>query len=104
MSRLADRPYEEIERDLRSLSLLDDAPIVSIGDVWKAKSSLELLHLFGDRITSSELDRFFELARQILSSQDPVLELAEPDRFAAALYNKVRAESDLLINALCDTL
>ena len=104
VSRLADRPYEEIERDLRSLSLLDDAPIVSIGDVWKAKSSLELLHLFGDRITSSELDRFFELARQILSAPDPVLELAEPDRFAAALYKKVRPESDLLINALCDTL
>lgn len=104
VSRLADRPYEEIERDLRSLSLLDDAPVVSIGDVWKAKSPLELLDLFGDRITSSELDRFFDLARQILSAPDPVLELAEQDRYAAALYDKVRRESGLLINALCDTL
>ncbi|HLE62164.1 MAG TPA: hypothetical protein VI750_03440, partial [Pyrinomonadaceae bacterium] len=104
VSRLADRPYEEIERDLRSLSLLDDAPVVSIGDVWKAKSPLELLHLFGDRITNSELDRFFDLARQILSAPDPVLEIAEQDRYAAALYKKVRPESDLLINALCDTL
>jgi hypothetical protein len=104
VSRLADRPYEEVERDLRLLSLLDDAPVVSIGDVWKAKSSLELLHQFGDRITSSELDRFFELARQILSASDPVLELAEQDRYAAALYYKVRPESGLLIDALCDTL
>ena len=104
VSRLADKPYEQIERDLRSLSLLDDAPVVAIGDVWKAKSPLELLHLFGDRITSSETDRFFDLARQILSTPDPVLEVPAQDRYAAALYQKVRPESGLLIRALCDTL
>lgn len=104
VSRLSGRPYEEVERDLRYLSQLDDAPVLLIGGVWKAKSPLELLHLFGDRITSDELDRFFELARQILLAPDPVLELPEKDRFAAEVYDKVRPQSGLLIEALCDTL
>ncbi|MFQ5757833.1 MAG: hypothetical protein ACE5H7_17295, partial [Acidiferrobacterales bacterium] len=104
VSRLSGRPYEEIERDLRYLSKLDDTPVLLIGDIWKAKSPLELLHLFGDRITSDELNRFFELARQILLAPDPVLELPEKDRFAGQLYGKVRPQSGLLIEALCDTL
>jgi hypothetical protein len=35
VSRLSDRHYEEVERDLRCLSQLDDAPVVLIGDIWK---------------------------------------------------------------------
>lgn len=104
VSRLSGRPYEEVERDLRYLSQVEDAPVLLIGEVWKAKSPLELLHLFGDRITRDELNRFFELARQILLAPDPVLELPEKDRFAAEVYGKVRPQSGLLIEALCDTL
>jgi hypothetical protein len=104
VSRLADRPYEQIERELRSLSLIDDSPVISIADVWKAKSPLELLFFFGDRITNGELDRFFELAREILIAADPVLELPDSDRYAAQIFGKVRIQSGLLINSLCDTL
>ncbi len=104
VSRLSGRPYEEIERDLRNLSQLDDTPVLLIGIVWKAKSPLELLYLFGDRITSDELNRFFEIARQVFLVPDPVLELPEKDRFAAQVYGKVRPQSGLLIEALCDTL
>lgn len=103
-TRLSGRTYEEVERDLRYLARLDDAPVLEIGDVWKAKSSLELLDLFGDRITRDELDRFFEIARQILLAPDPELELPEEKRSAAQIYGKVRPQSGLLIQALCDTL
>ena len=104
VSRLSGRPYEEIERDLRFLSRVDDPPVLQIGDVWKAKSPLELLYLFGDRITTGELDRFFELALEILTTPDPVLELPDEQRHAAQIYGKVRPQSGLLIESLCDTL
>lgn len=104
VTRLSGRTYEEIERDLRYLARLDEAPVLEIGDVWKAKSSLELLDLFGDRITRDEVDRFFEIARQILLASDPELELPEEKRSAAQIYGKVRPQSGLLIKALCDTL
>ena len=104
VSRLSGRPYEEIERDLRFLSRVDDPPVLQIGDVWKAKSPLELLYLFGDRITTGELDRFFELAREILTTPDPVLELPDEQRHAAQIYGKVRSQSGLLMESLCETL
>ena len=104
VSRLSARPYEETERDLRFLSRVDDPPVLQIGDVWKAKSPLELLYLFGDRITTGELDRFFELAREILTTPDPVLELPDEQRHAAQIYGKVRPQSGLLMESLCDTL
>ena len=104
VSRLSGRTYEDIERDLRQLSRLDDAPVLEIGEVWTAKSPLELLDLFGGRITQDELGRFFEITRQILLAPDPELELPDEQRYAAQVYGKVRPESDVLIRGICDTL
>lgn len=104
VAQLSGRPYEEIERDLRHLARLNDAPILLIGEVWKAKSPLELLDLFGDRFTRDELDRFFHIARQVLAAPDPQLDLPDEQRYAAQIYGKVRPQSDLLIRSLCDTL
>lgn len=104
VSRLAGRSYEDVERDLRYLAQLDDAPVLQIGTVWKAKSPLELLDLFGERITSNELDRFFKIAYDVLTEPDPALDLPEEERYAAQIYGKVRPQSGILIDALCDTL
>ncbi|KAF0202841.1 MAG: hypothetical protein FD173_1907 [Gallionellaceae bacterium] len=104
VSQLADKPYEEIERDLRELSQLDDSPVLKIGSVWKAKSPLELLDLFGGRITRDQLDRFFRIAQEILSAPDPQLELPSSERYAAQVHGKIRSYSDLLIESLCDAL
>lgn len=104
VERLADRPYADVERDLKRLAQLDDAAVLSIGTVWKAKSPLELLNLFGDRITRSELDRFFLIAREMLIAPDPQLELPEEERYAAAVYGKVHPHSGLLFESVCDSL
>lgn len=104
VERLAAKPYEEIERNLRQLAQLDDAPLLSIGTVWKAKSPLELLSLFGDRITRSELDRFFLIAQEMLTATDPQLELPDEQRYAAAIYGKVHPYSGLLVDSVCDGL
>lgn len=104
VGRVAGRTYDEVESDLRQLALADDSPVLKIGAVWKAKSPLELLDLFGDRITSDELDRLFAVAREILLAPDPRLELPDEKRWAAVVYGKVRPQSGLLMDALCDTL
>lgn len=104
VERLAAKPYEDIERDLRQLTQLDDAPLLSIGSVWRAKSPLELLNLFGDRITRSELDRFFLIAQEMLAAPDPQLELPDEQRYAAAVYGKVHPYSGLLFESVCDAL
>lgn len=104
VARLAGRPYEDVERDLQQLAQLDDAPLLRIGEVWKAKSPLELLSLLGGRITRSELDRFFLTAHEMLVAPDPQLELPDDQRFAAAVYGKVHPYSGLLFKSVCDAL
>ena len=104
IARIAGRSYDELERDLLALERIDDSPVLHIGTVWKAKSALELLSLFGDRITEAEIDRFFTETRSILSTPDPELELDKDKRHAAAIYGKTRSISSLLVKALCDTL
>lgn len=104
VERLASRPYEEIERDLRQLAHLDDAPLLSIGAVWKAKSPLELLSQCGDQITRALLDRFFSVALETLSAPDPQLELPDRERWIANVHGKVHPHSGLLVESLCDSL
>ena len=104
VERLASRPYADIDRELQHLAQLDDAPLLRIGTVWKTKSPLELLTLFGARLTKSELDRFFAVAREMLVAPDPQLDLPDEERYAAAVYGKVHPYSGLLFDSVCDAL
>lgn len=101
---LSGRPYETVERDLRRLAQLDDAPVLSIGQAWTAKAPIELLLLVGPLLTNDEIGRFLSVARSLLTAPDPQLELPEKDRFAAQIYKKVRPESGFAIAAICDSL
>ena len=101
---LANRSYEDIEQDLHALAAMDDAPLLKIGDVWKAKSPLELLGQIGNRITTGQLDRFFSIAKTILETPDPQLELPDEERWKAQVYGKIHLHSGLLFEAICDSL
>lgn len=104
VQRLAARSYEDVEKDLRYLAGLDDAPVLSIGMVWMAKSPLELLLQFGGQITSDQLDRFFAIAKEMLEIPDPQLELPESERWMAQVHGKVHAYSGHLFESVCDAL
>jgi hypothetical protein len=104
IARIAGRPYQDIERALTGLAALDDSPVLKIGDVWKAKAPLELLDQYGARITAAEFEQFFSVARETLSSPDPILELPDDERYAAPVHGKVRPISTLLLRAIADGL
>ncbi|CRI65399.1 conserved hypothetical protein [Thiocapsa sp. KS1] len=104
VERLTGTPYESVERKLRRLAQSDDAPVVSIGKIWRAKAPLELLDLYADRLGATELDRFFEIVEAMLVAPDPILELEPDKRWMAQVYGKVRGESGLLFQAVFDAL
>ena len=104
VSQLACRPYAAVEQDLNYLLSCNDAPVLFLNSVWKAKSPLELFFFFGDKITTDQLERFFEIAERILSEYDPKFELDQDKRWMADSYGKKRRQSNELINALCDSL
>lgn len=104
VEQLTGDAYEAVERKLRKLSRVDDAPVITVGKVWRAKSPLELLDLFADRISSAELDRFFGIVEGLLVEPDPTLELEPDKRWMAQVYGKVRGESGLLFRSIFDAL
>ena len=104
VERIAGMAHSEVESRLVEIGRLDDAPIIRIGGIWKAKSALELLALFGDRITDEQLERFFSAVEDVLSAPDPQLELPDEERYTAVVHGKIRPESGLLIDSVCDTL
>ena len=104
VEQVTGEPYETVERKLRKLCRVDDAPVISIGEAWRAKAPLELLDLFADRITAAELDRSFEIVEALLVEPDPVLELDADKRWMAGVYGKVREESGLLFRSVLDAL
>ena len=78
--------------------------MLKIGEVWKAKSPLELFDLLAGRITQGEIDRFLSVAHDILLTPDPALDLPADQRWAASVYGKARLQSGRLIESLCDNL
>ena len=104
MTRISGRTYEDMEKSLLYLAGLNDAPVLKLGEVWTAKSPLELFDLFAGRITQDEIDRFFSVARDILLTTDPALDLPDDQRWMAQVYGKSRLQSGILVKALCDSL
>src|SRR5690606_12968578 len=104
IEKIANGSYEDIENTLRRLALLDDAPVVKIGSLWKAKAPLELLHLMSPRLTDYILSRFFEVARFIFEQPDPALELEEDERWMANVYGKVREQSSVILEAMAESI
>ena len=101
---IANSAYEKIENELLKLVALDDAPVVRIGSIWKAKAPLELLHLMAPRLTDALLDRFFQVATAVFQSPDPVLELEDEKRWMASVYGKVRDQSGVILEAMAESM
>ncbi|WP_411198800.1 hypothetical protein [Thalassolituus sp.] len=104
ISEITNRPYEDIETELLNLLALDDAPVVKIGSLWKAKASLELLHLMAPKLTSAILTRFFNVAIAMFEKPDPVLELEEDKRWMASIYGKVREQSGVVLESMSESI
>lgn len=104
VAEISGRDYAAIEADLLALAQMDDPPVLRIGNAWKAKAPLELLHLWGGRLTADAIDRFLACLRRVLDTPDPALDLEEDERWAAAVYGKVRGESGALIQSMLDSL
>lgn len=104
VEQIANRTYEDIENELLSLAALDDAPVVKIGSLWKAKAPMELLHLMAPKLTNTILARFFQVARAVFEQPDPVLELEEDKRWMASIYGKVREQSGVVLEAMAESI
>ena len=99
-----DRPYDELEKDIQSLTQLNDAPVWSIGSYRGIISKIDLLYAIASVVTRGDLERYFDMARIVLGEDDPALDLDEDKRWAASIYGKTRQFSGAFREGISETL
>lgn len=97
-------PYIDLEKQLQKTIQLNDSPVWSLGTNCGVVSKIDLLFAISGVITKSEIETYFDVARLVLSEDDPSLDLPEKDRMFAALYGKTREISGPLRSGICETL
>lgn len=96
--------YETLERDIIRLRDLEDSPVWREGGFCGVVSKIDALFGVQRWVTEEPVKRFMEIAELVLSEPDPALDLAEKDRWAAALYGKDREYSSPLRNGIAESL
>ena len=99
-----DRPYDDLEQGCQSLAQLNDAPIWSVGTFRGVISKIDLLYAIAGAVTPADLNRYFEMARMVLGEDDPALDLAEDQRWAASIHGKTREFSSVFREGISETL
>lgn len=101
---LSGKDHDVLEKDVQTLTRLNDAPVWSVGTYRGVISKIDLLFAISGFITEPDLKTYFDVGRLVLSETDPSLDLPEKDRWAAGLYGKTREISSALREGITETL
>ena len=99
-----DRSYDDLEKECQSLGQLNDAPIWSVGTYRGVISKIDLLYAIAGVVTPADLNRYFSMASMVLGEDDPALDLAEDQRWAASIHGKTREFSSAFREGISETL
>ena len=96
--------YEDLEKQCQKVIGLNDAPLWSAGSYRGVISKIDLLFAIAASVTTLDLQRYFDMAKIVLSEDDPKLDLPEADRWAASLHGKSREFSTAARQGISETL
>ena len=96
--------YDLLEGTLNRFLNLEDSPVWCEGRFRGVVSKIDTLFGMQRWLTEDQIDRFIEVAKQLLTERDPALDLAEKDRWAAPIYGKERKVSSPLRSGIAESL
>jgi hypothetical protein len=96
VSRMVGEPYPTVERTLLYWRNTDDPPFVRPGDQWHLASSDEAFLVLHDALTQADLERWYEIAVEILTEPDPSLDLPSDERPMAGFRGITRTHSPVI--------
>ena len=99
-----EHPYVELERECQHLTKLNDPPVWSIDALRGVISKIDLLYAISGAITPEDLERYFDVASLVLGEDDPSLDLAKDQRWAASIHGKTREFSGAFRKGISETL
>lgn len=104
LALLARVEYDEVERHVGELLRLDDSPLWAIGRHRGVISKIDAFYAIAPAVTLTDLENFMQLAAMVLGEDDPALDLAPEDRWAAVTYGKKRDFSTAIRAGVSETL
>ena len=104
LQELSGRPYAEVEETVSRALKADDRPMWAAGNHRGVVSRVELLFTVASALTAGRVQRFFDVATDVLGEEDPALALPEGERWMASVHGKVRRHSEALRAAVGETL
>ncbi len=89
VSAMADRPWGEVERAIRSAAASENPPFVESGATWRISSHQELFELLAGSVTTNDIRRWESLIVRVLSEVNPLVDLTGDDRMLAGIKRAV---------------
>ncbi len=104
VEKLSSIPYREWVEKVRDILAQPNSPLIQKNRKWKITKRFELWSTLSSRIFDEHLDRFKDIAVNVLREHDPKFELPSEERFAARVHGKVLSHSPSLRNGLAEGL
>jgi hypothetical protein len=104
LAGIGDQTSKRLDQDIADLLALDDSPLATIGSIHRVVSQIEALFAVAKRVTSNDLDRFFDVAESTLSARDPALDLPAENRWMANVLGKEHPYSDAFLRGIANGL
>jgi hypothetical protein len=104
VSAIARKPYEDVERTLRFLAGGDDPPFIRSGNRWQLTSPMDAWNLLRRLLVEADLDRWHALVMQVLTDEDPVMDLHPDEQAVARVKGAQRAFTTTLRAGLARSL
>ncbi len=82
------KEYSEVERQLQDFLIIDEPPLLKIGDMWTLTAPAHCFYLLASSVTRSDLDRFSAAFTRVFGWIDPKVEIA-PEEW---LYQDLKGE------------
>lgn len=104
IENLSGEKYELLQVRLSRWAAVPDSPFRKAGSTWKVASPRDAWFLLAPYINSTDLDRFANVACEVLSSPDPRFHMKADERWLAAARGQTLEHSSLLRTGLAETL
>lgn len=104
VERMVGEGWPGIEKALVHWRTTDDPPFVRSGNEWHVASAEEAFQVLRSELTPSDLERWHELAVEVLLEPDPRLELPMEERPMAGVKGVTRSYSSVLRRGLAEGL
>ena len=104
LTKLAGKPYGEVDQELSELTNMPDAPVAKMGGHWSFISREEAWYLLAPFLTARNVGTFRSLAVEVLRRKSPQFDLPPQERYLAQFKGKVLPFSDTLLGGITQTL